>query len=322
VTEKQQKMSNDLIAPNLVQQYPAMSASARNWISGIPSYSWVKDSFDFLNRQLSLLSSKQRKEIIKRIVDPKDTKYHEAIAELVYVGFWNYLKWSFEKDPKINGQKPDFRVSYNKGGEDRFIGDVTVVRHNHPEKPIKLNTDSIHHIQKLPLVTQPIQQAHRFLMKIKEKFNKYRNTLSNTPFIICFFEYAIEDSLYLDDFQIRNALYGDLKFDFGSGKLWYQPNIQPAAHGKSDVGIFGFDEYRLLTGVAICREEFYQVSNMMAEKRKPYWKPKYGFSIFPNPLGAWASKEKNPFSIAGFPINGIADTGQIESCEPKDIEFW
>jgi hypothetical protein len=315
---------NDLIHPKLIEQYPSMNATARNLISGIPEGGWAKDYVDFLNTQLARLPRKQRKGMINRIASTSDAAYYEAVAELVYIALWDHLRWPFEKDPTLGEQKPDFKVSLSKQQPNCFFCDVTVVRHNHPEKLVVLNSETLNDIPELPPAKQPIQQAHRLLMKIQEKFNKYRRTLNDHPFVICFFKYGHEDVIYLGDFQVRNALFGDLKLDFRTGGTWYEPNIQTTAHGKSDVGVFAFDEYESVVAVVVCREEFYQVSDSLPSgsvSQRP-WKVKFGFSVYSNPLGAWAVKEDNPFSRAGFPVNGLVDNGRLEFWDPKYVEFW
>lgn len=315
---------NYLIHPKLVRQYPSMNATARKLISGIPEGGWAKDYVHFLNTQLGRLTRKQRKGMINRIASTTDAAYYEAVAELVYLAFWDHLRWPFEKDPMLGEQTPDFKVSFSKQQPNCFFCDVTVARHNHPEKPVVLKSETLNDIPELPPAKQPIQQAHRLLMKIQEKFNKYKCTLKDQPFAICFFNYGHEDLFYLGDFQIRNALFGDLKLDFRSGRTWYEPSIQTTTHGKSDVGVFGFDEYKSVAAVVVCREEFYQVSDTLPSESvsQQSWKVKFGFSVYSNPLGAWAVKEDNPFSRAGFPVIGLVDNDRPEFCETKWVEFW
>jgi hypothetical protein len=305
--------SNYLIHPKLIQQYSSINPTARNLIAQIPEGGWAKDYVDFLNKQLRRLKRKQRKEIIKRIAGSTDAQYYEAVAELVYIGFWDHLKWSFEKDPTVGVLTPDFKVFY--GREDSFFFcDVTVARHDRPPKRIVLNSEIINDIPKLPIVTQPLQQAHRFLMKIQDKVNKYRTALGQHPLVICFFVYGHENQFYLDDFQIRNALFGDLKLNFSTGETWYEPISKHTAHGRSDEGIFGFDKYKIVAGVVVCTEEFCQIPSTLPNKPRPQhaWKVKFSFRVYCNPLGLWADKEKDPFSIAGFSVSG----------EPNYVQFW
>ena len=310
---KMNRGSNDLIHPKLIEQYPSMNHTARSLIVRIPEGGWAEGYVDFLNMQLRRLARKQRKEITNRIVGPTDAKYYEAVAELVYIALWDHLKWSFEKDPTVGTRTPDFKVSYGREAN-YFFCDVTVVRHDHPVKRVVLNSKSLKEIQKLPPVTQPIQQAHRFLMKIQEKLNKYRTRLGHDNLVICFFAYGHENLFYLDDFQIENALFGDRKLDFRTGQSWYEPSTQATAHGTSDVGIFGFEEYKVVAAVVICSEEFCQTPTTVPKDpaRGCSWKVRFGFRVYCNPLGGWATREKDPFSTAGFSVSG----------KPNYVEFW
>lgn len=323
---------NDLITPKLITQYPTMSATARNWISRISDCKWVEDYFAFLNKQLSCLSNEGRKDIRSRLVSSNDNQYYEAVAELVYIAFWNRLKWRFEKDPKINGKTPDFKVFYDNSL--CFYCDVTIARlsrkDNSKYKPMTL--DELKRQLQLPqqekekcLPTEPIEQAHRFLTEIDQKVKKYREISTNVPFVICFFIYGLENLFYLDDFQIRNALLGKLTISFTNGEVWHQPSIQITEHNQAaNNGIFGFEENKILTAVIICTQEFYTTSNKTLTKPKPHYprKAKFSFSIYANPLGAWANKEKNPFSSSGLSVNGLADATNLEFCAPREIEFY
>jgi hypothetical protein len=304
---------NDLIHPKLIEQYPSMNATARNLISGIPEGGWAKDYVHFLNTQLGRLTRKQRKGMISRIASTTDAAYYEAVAELVYMAFWDHLRWPSEKDPTLGEQTPDFKVSYGREAT-HFFCDVTVVRHDRPPRRIVLNSEGLNNIPKLPLVKEPLQQAHRFLMKIQEKFNKYESALGDDPLVICLFVYGHENLFYLDDFQVRNALFGDLKLNLGTDELWYEPGSELTAHGSSDKGIFGFDQYKIISAVLVCTEEFYQTRS--GGPREPMrvnsWKVRFGFHIHCNPLGGWATEEKNPFSKAGFSVDG----------DPNYLEFW
>jgi len=317
-----------MINPNLISKYPNMSATARRWISNISECTWIKDYFSFLNKQLAYLKGKQRKDIITRIGSPDDKQYYEAIAELVYIAFWKYMKWSFEKDPNINEKKPDFKVTFGREGQDTFLCEVAVVRHNHPRYDVVMDgktgamTMKGKPINKLPVVPVPLEQAHRFLMKLEEKLDNYRQILTTQqmPFVVCFFRYG-ENILYLDDHQIRNALFGDPIFNFSTGELWHQPNIQSTRYGqKVHRGIFGFEEYKHLTAVIDCAQECYQTTNIMLKEPKPHYpqKAKFRFAIYVNPLGRWSHRDNNPFSLAGIPVNGLrgADSGF------KEIEFY
>ena len=324
---------NDLISAKLTTQYPAMSATAKNWISGISECKWIEEYFCWLNNQLIHLRPKQRKQIIERLVSEHDTKYHESIAEIVYIAFWNYVNWSFDKDPKINGKTPDFRVFYGEDNKYSFLCDVTVVRHNQPHHDLVIDgkrgimTMDGKPIDELPVATQPINQSHRFLMRIKEKLDKYRQilTIEDKPFVICFFQYKFEDILYLDDFQIRNALFGDLTVNFRTGEFWHQPSIDITQHDqKVNRGIFGFEEYSHVAAVIVCKQEFHPTSNIMLERPKPHYpqKAKFSFAIYSNPLGKWTHRDDNPFSLLGLPVNGLKDVDTLEFCDQKEIEFY
>ena len=245
---------------------------------------------------------------------------------------WDSVKWRFEKDPKINGKTPDFRVSYGGDSKYSFLCDVTVVRHDHPHNDLvfdgktgKMTMDG-KPIEKLPPATQPIDQSHRFLMRINEKLDKYRQilTIEDKPFVICFFQYKFEDFFYMDNFQIMNALFGDLTVSFRTGEFWPQPSIDITQHDqKVKRGIFGFEEYSHIGAVIVCKQEFFPTSDRMLEKPKPHYpqKAKFSFDIYVNPLGKW-TYDDNPFSFVGFPVNGLMDVDTLKFCEPKTIEFY
>ena len=132
--------------------------------------------------------------------------------------------------------------------------------------------------------------------------------------MICLFVYGNDNLFYLDDSQVRKALFGDLKFNFGTDELWYEPGSEPTAHGSSDKGIFGFDQYKVIAAILVCTEEFYQPrSGGPTEPASVHsWKVSFGFHIYCNPLSVWATEEKNPFSKAGLSIDG----------DPNYLEFW
>ncbi len=297
-----------LLSSNLVAQYPNMSKTARNWISAIDKLAWVKDYFDFLNSKLVLLPEGRQEDLFNRIVSPDDDAFWGTNGELIYCGFWDYLKWPFEKDPSLNGKNPDFKVCFDKEMEKVFLSDVTLVTHNYPhiDKEIDFNqeTGSLiikeggKEVEKLSPVKDPIEQAQRFLMKIAEKFEKYENLITQikTPFIVCFIIIGFDDNFFLDDFQIQKALFGDLTYGWTSKKLWYQPSMKTTKHGNEVVqGIFTTDEFKSLSAVIICRLEF--VNN----------KAEFKFSVCVNPLGEWGSRRINPFSLF-LTISGIPPT--------------
>lgn len=272
-----------------------MSKTARNWISRIPECKWLQDYFSELNKGLNCLKRKQRKDIIRRLVSQRDGEYHEAIAELAYILLWNHLGWPFEKDLCINGKTPDFKVSL---GNTFFICDATIVRHNHPHEPkiIEAREDLT-----TPLPPATIEQSHRFLMKIKEKFEKY----GNFPLVIGFYQGKSEDEFYLDDFQLRNALFGEERINFGTWEVYHQAKIINTEHGELKVGVFTFDEYRPLSAVIVCTQESYPISDERLQTPKPHYK--FSFSIYPNPLGEWADKRMNPFPPEGLSVDGLID---------------
>jgi len=319
-------MSDNLITSRLIIKYPTMSSTARNWISCIPECKWVENYFNWLNEQILHINLKQREQLIKRLVDQDDNKFYEAIAELVYIAFWNYLKLSFRKDPKIKDYTPDFEVFLDRKLKLSFLSDVTVVRHNHPHEKIVINGESIDkNTVKLKPVTAPIQQSHRILMKIVEKFKKYYKILNNYHFVICLYKIGFENVFYLDDFQIRSALFGDLKLSFKNGESWYEPSIQTTVHNQQVCkGIFGFEEYKPLTAVITCDHEFYATSNTMLEKPKPHYprKARFSFSIYLNPLGEWSKGTDDPFSTSDIQVNRLIDENKLSFCDPKVIDFY
>lgn len=298
------------ITPQLIEQFPNMSETARNWISIIPECKWMQDYFCHLNECLNPLKKKQKIDIIRRLASPEDGKYHEAIAELAYISFWKYLGWPFEKDPHVGGKTPDFKVPFDNSF---FFCDVGVVRHNHPYEPKTIETlEDL--ATPLPLPEIPIEQSHRFLTKLNDKFRKYLQICApyNTPLVIAFFQYRFEDQFFLDEHQLKVALFGDEKVNFSTGERYHQPKIINTEHGELKVGVFTFDEYKPLSAIIVCTQESYPISDERLQTLKPHYplKFKFTFSIYPNPFGEWADKRMNP-----FPPEGLSEDGLI------DIEF-
>lgn len=297
------------IRPQLIDQFPDMSETARKLISLIPQCKWVENYFSYLNENLRCLKSKQRDDIIRRLVSTEDEKYHEAIAELAYISLWKHLSWSFEKDPNIGGQTPDFKVSGENFG---FFCDVAVVRHNNPHEHVIIEKKE-DLATPLPPCTDPIpiEQSHRFLMKIEEKFRKYQQICisCNTPLVIAFFLYDSADQFYLDDFQLARALYGEQTINFTTGEEYHQPKIMRTEHGESKVGILTFDEYKPLSAIIVCKQEFYRTSNELQLNPEPRYPLKctFTFSVYPNPFGEWTDERKNPFPKEEFSVNGLVD---------------
>ena len=155
-----------------------------------------------LNEALGRLTIKEQNKIIGRLVSSKDETYYEAIAEIVYILLWQHLSWDFDKDPLINKKSPDFRVISDKTSCSSFLCDVTVVRHNHPHETKVIETTKDFHTP-LPLVTVPIEQLQRFLMKIREKFEKYKeiSISRNCPLVIAFFIQDFENAFFLIGFS-------------------------------------------------------------------------------------------------------------------------
>ena len=304
------KARNDIITPELIKQYPNMNRTLRNWILWIPECEWVRDYFRGLDEGLGLLEVRELGEIINRLASEKEGEYHEAIAEIAYILLWKHLGWSFKKDPRINGKTPDFVVIPDGSKDLSFICDSTVVRHNHPHETTLIET--LEDLKKpLPLETAPIQQEGRFLMKIKEKFEKYKQISidTNAPLVIgCFLE-KVEDSLFLDDFQVENALFGYETVNFTTGEFYHMPKIIDTEHGKAKVGIFAFDEYKPQTAIIVCGQESYRTSHEKLQHPKPHYplKAKLSFDIYINPLGVWADEKKNPFPAEGHSVDGLID---------------
>lgn len=304
-------LSNNLITSQLIAQFPNMSKTAHNWISCTPECKWAQDYFSYLNKQLSCLKRKQQDRMIRKLVSPRDGEYYEAIAEIAYIALWNHLGWPFKKDPSIGGKTPDFKVTYDENSN--FIFDVTVVRHNHPHKPII--------IEKKSLCTDPIEQSHRFLMKIEERFRKYQQICisCNTPLVIAFFLYASEDQFYLDDFQLERALYGEQTINVTTRETYHQPKIMRTKHGESKVGILTFDEYKPLSAIIVCSLEFCRASNKLQQSPKPHYplKAKLTFGIYHNPFGEWANKKKSPFPSKRS-IKGLIDV-QLKTLYGQEV---
>ncbi len=290
-------MNDNLITPQLIKQYPNMSKTARAWISLIPRYKCVNDYFSGLNEGLSLLKIKERNNIINRLVSEDDEMFFGAVAEIAYILFWNNLGWEFVKDPDIEDKVPDFKVIYCKKTCLHFLCDVTVVRHNHPHqaKVIKTLEDLA---TPLPIPEHPIEQSHRFLMKLNEKWKKYKDVSlsSNAPLVIAFFLEKFEDRFYLDEWQVTKALFGDETVNFSTNEVVHMPRIARTAHGESRVGVFAFDdgEHGSLAAVIVCEQELTLTS-----------KAKFTFNIYLNPFGELADGRKNPFPADGGSLDGV-----------------
>lgn len=323
-------MQKDLISDKLISQYPNMNHPARNLISAISKSPSVVAYIAWLNGQLTYLVPKQRIELLKRIVSQHANSYHEAIAELVFIALWRKLGWPFEKDPEIYGKKPDFKVFYEKGDNSFFISEITVIRHNHPYKEIEINGDfaEINNEKdknKFPTITQPITQSHRVLMRIGEKFEKYKNILKGNPFVLCIYIPGHPDTFFISDFQIRNALFGEKTINFTTGECSHKCKSMETEHKQNvEIGVFGFEKYNELNSIIVCKELYPQVTYTNGDNKEisDFWKLTPSFDIYANPLGLWANKQNNPFLAKDFPINGVTNEDILKFYDPKIINFY
>ncbi len=317
-----------------------MGSEARNLFSLMKKDGPVKEYAAYLNEQISSLKPKMQKDAFGKIVGSSNSQFIECIAELTAMSLWKHFKWDYEKDSKINGKTPDFKVTIDSNNS--FIAEVTILRSNHPHReilikrerrnifdliksvfaknPIKQkliiqNQITGEILKKLPPATQPIEQSNRVNVEINQKFHKYNGIIKtlDMPFIICFYQPKFKDYFYIDDFQINNALYGNKKINFSTGETFHYPEISRDSFGNPiSEGIFCFKEYSNLTAIVFIIKQF------SIEKQK------YIFlvSIYSNPLGKWGRIENNPLNQFGLKINSIDENDNIIFAEPNTIELY
>ncbi len=307
-----------------------MNNTAYKWISGIDKHPSHKNYIDWLNNEISFLDAKDRADIVSRITSQSDNSYHGAISELVYAAFWRHLKWNYMKDYILEKKTPDYKVTFDVTHDQSFISEISVVTHNHPHQKTEfLESGQILVDEKpadeLPTITKPIDQAHRFAMKLGQKYDKYKDILDSVPFVICLYIHGFDNNFYLGNFQINKALYGNLNFSFSDGQTSYQPTVLKGQHDQNEHnGIFAIEEFTNLSAVIICREEWYPIkthdieeSNQLAE-----FKACYSFNISVNPFGCWPTITDNPFHNASLPVSGLIEDNNIKLNEPVSIEFY
>jgi len=307
-----------------------MNNTAHKWISGINKHPSHKKYIDWLNNEISFLDAKDRADIVSRIASQSDSSYHGAISELVYAAFWKHLKWNYTKEYILMEKTPDYKVTFDASNNQSFIGEVSVVTHNHPhQKSEFLESGQIlvdgKPADELPTITNPIDQAHRFAMKLGQKYKKYKDIIDNKPFVICLYIHGFENNFYLSDFHINKALYGNLNFSFSDGETFYQPTVFKGQHNQNEYnGIFAFEDFAKLSAVIICREEWYPIEthNIEGTNQLDEFKSSYSFSISVNPFGCWPTITHNPFQNARLSVSGLIDDKNIKFNEPTSIEFY
>jgi len=308
----------------LIEKFPEMNGTAREWLSTINDLAWVKEYFSWLNREMCFFSLRDRRDILFRALSKGENSFHESVAEIVFAAFWRYLGWQCKKNPKIGELTPDFKVKYDKLSEKSFLCDVSVVRQNHPHHKILIDEDNRIFVNgvlssRLPLVTAPIDQAKRFIMKVDEKMNKYVDVLHSEPFVMALFQYDFENNFYLDDFQARTALYGEFKFNFSDNTFSYSPlQRKENSRGIVEKGIFGHPFYEKLSAVIICRQNFEELENIRNPDGPRQWKSIYDISVFLNQSSAL----ENAFSGSGFECDRVTEDSMIELGNPKTISFY
>lgn len=333
-------MNKYKLTHKLLKEYPQIGSELKKLLSLIRKSKPIKDYISFLNDQLKALKTKQQKDTFAKITSSSNSQFIECIAELTILSLWRYLKLNFEKDFKINGKTPDFIVTIDENNS--FIAEVTTLRSNHPHreiiikrkkrnllefvksifsiKPIKptliiqdQSTDEI--LDKLPPSTQSIEQSHRINIEIKQKYNIYSTILKkpNKPFVICFYQPDFNAQFFIDEFQIKNALYGTAKMNFNTGEVIHEPELKKDKFSNFIYeGLFCFSEYSHLSAVIFITKQF------SVEKQKYY----FSISIYSNPLGEWAYLNNNPFSKLGFAVNSIDANENILLVEPNHIELY
>jgi hypothetical protein len=323
-------MIYDYITPELIDQYPDMNSAARNNISAIRKSPWVRDYFCWLNKVLACLKRVEREKMVSRMIAKGEGSYHEVVAEIVFLDLWNWLRWRFTKDPTKSNKTPDFEVHYGAHHKSSFVCEVSVIRHDHPHAFTMIDEKGVIRVngeivKELPVITDPIDQVHRIIMKIDQKQKKYSAVLENTPIVVGLFQYGFENQFYMDEFQFKNALYGDLKCNFVSNEISHQPSVHTSESNQEiKRGLFGFEEYSHIAAVIVCCEDFYKfnIPQTKYSTSQEWWKLRYGFTIYSNPQSAWAQQKLNPFAKGNIPVSGILKGDRLLFSEPYEIEFY
>lgn len=325
-------MCHNYLNLELLKGKPKMNNTAQKWISGIDKNSSYKNYIDWLNRVISGLETKDRIDIVSRMISQSDIDWHGAIGELVYAAFWKHLKWKFKKDPMLKKKTPDYDVIFDAINNRSFIGEISVITHNHPHQ----NTELLGSRQilvdgkpanKSPTITKFIDQVHRFATKLGQKYEKYMDILDNRPFVICFYITGndVYNDICLGDFQINKALWGNYNFSFSDGQTSFQPTVTKSQHDQNEYnGILVHDKFRKLSAVIVCREKWHSTitPNVEESGHLAELKAYYSFSISINPFGCWPSITDNPFHNASLPVSGLIEENKIKLNEPTSFEFY
>ncbi len=323
-------MSHNYLNSELLISHPHMNNTAHKRISGIDKDSSCKNYIDWLNRVIFSLDAKDKKYIVSKMISQSDIDWHGAIGELVYAAFWKNLKWNFEKDPILKKKTPDYKVTFDEINNRSFIGEISVVTHNQPNQKNEflesgqILVDGIP-ADELPTITEPIDQVHRFATKLGQKYDKYKDILDNKPFVICFYIHEFENNFYLGNFQVNNALYGNLNISFLDGQTSFQPTVTKSQHNQNEYnGIFASEEYTKLSAVIICREKWdpIKTQNIKESDQLTEFKYSYSFSVSVNPFGCWPKINSNPFHKVGLPVSGLVEGNKIKLKESASIEFY
>ncbi|MCP4566905.1 MAG: hypothetical protein GY841_04920 [FCB group bacterium] len=307
-----------------------MNSAARNNISAISECAWVQEFFCWINKELSSLKHTDARNMVARMVGKKEGVFQEALAEIVFMALWKKLGWDFNKDPKVQGHRPDFQLTIGNNNQSSMIAEISIIRQNHDHYSKFVDGDwkmrvNGKIVDKWPIV-KPTDQAHRVIMKVDQKYKKYFSLLGGQPLVVGLYQSGFRNKFYLDNSQFQSALYGDLKINFGTGETWRQPAIQVSESGNElQRGLFGFEEeYKNIVAVIVCSEEFYKCDNHndKAIIDSEWRKAKFWFTIYLNPLCESTDGIKFFLDQHEILVSGIEKDGCLVFHEPAGIEFY
>lgn len=315
-----------MLDSSLFAKYPKMNNKLKNLIYASKcSESW-RLYHNWICKVISALPRRNQDALLNNLGAPNDNGYLSAIAEIAFCAFWGHLKWDFIKDPNIDGKRPDFLIlpkpnTRNKSGS--FICEITLVHNDQPHTKNEIINDGgkirlvVNGVptEKLPIITQPIDQVHRIVMEIEQKLRKYDEIAANMPLVVGLFQKMTEDFIYLGPHQIRNALYGDLTIGFPTGNLSLKPELLKGERGnKLPRGLFAFESSNRLASVIVCREHTIDTEYG--------WVAVFDFEIYNNPASGWTAASHNPFSVAGLGVNGLNNEIKLDDKMANPIRFY
>lgn len=318
--------SNYILCPKLLSQGKSVNDYTKHLLIAMDEDSSVCNYVHHLYKSLRMIGAvKKQKEMCKRLVGEDEHRCIEAIAELTYLSLWKYCNWDFKFEPNIGSKTPDFKVFTDKTS--CFIAEVTTIHSNHPHletisscvngKIIFKDKNTGKILKKLPPATQTIEQHNKIIYEIDQKYKKYRPIIENKlPFVICFFLPNYKSEFYINDFQIKTALFGEHMIIINKN------NIEKTEYEQYPSKQKGQYDNEIYTGI-FCFERYSDLTAILFINIEGYYNDKYSIclKIYLNPYGIWHNVSCNPFTKKGLSVSYVDKSDYIQFGEPNIINI-